>query len=338
MRMNHERIRRFSEAVFMLNEPVAPDLMPVKIIGVMNHLMMADFVAVCTHDVSSDSGDAFMSLPAHAHLLDLLNHLEHFHRLPGVRTKEYFNLTTPFSLLDFMGIDHFKNSVLYELFYHPVDILHHLNLNLNRSANLQIQINISRKVKAYSEIERFMLGLIRPHLMARFDQMAVEHASHPMFGSANLIARQTWLLCDSSGRVHARSHDADAELARAGMRVGASLPVSWMRWFDGRLSMATDGDQTPNLLVRGSLKQIEASCLPNPVSNEHRVVIRPAGSNHAYLTSREAEVFRWLKEHKTNREIAIILGISPATVKVHVERILAKLGAANRHAAASMQL
>lgn len=41
-------------------------------------------------------------------------------------------------------------------------------------------------------------------------------------------------------------------------------------------------------------------------------------------------------EGKTNFEISVILGISRLTVKVHVERVLGKLGVENRTAAAVM--
>jgi len=53
-----------------------------------------------------------------------------------------------------------------------------------------------------------------------------------------------------------------------------------------------------------------------------------------HLTPREAEVLAWVTQGKTNREIAIILGLTAGTVKCHVERILAKLGCETRTAAA----
>lgn len=61
-----------------------------------------------------------------------------------------------------------------------------------------------------------------------------------------------------------------------------------------------------------------------------------AAEARAPLTHRELEVLRWLREGKTNAEIAIILGCRPLTVKTHVERILAKTGAPNRTAAARL--
>ncbi len=56
------------------------------------------------------------------------------------------------------------------------------------------------------------------------------------------------------------------------------------------------------------------------------------------LTAREAEVLYWVVKGKINRDIAGILGASPATVKKHLERVYAKLGVETRTAAAGMAM
>jgi DNA-binding CsgD family transcriptional regulator len=50
------------------------------------------------------------------------------------------------------------------------------------------------------------------------------------------------------------------------------------------------------------------------------------------LTQRESQTLQWVRQGKTNGEIAIILGISPRTVEKHVAAILEKLGYENRKA------
>ena len=65
---------------------------------------------------------------------------------------------------------------------------------------------------------------------------------------------------------------------------------------------------------------------------------RPAPPPEAALSPREREVLEWLGQGKGNAEIGVILDISTHTVKRHVERILAKLGAENRFAAALVGL
>jgi transcriptional regulator EpsA len=54
---------------------------------------------------------------------------------------------------------------------------------------------------------------------------------------------------------------------------------------------------------------------------------RPEGGG---LTEREREILRWIYFGKSNFEIGAILGISPLTVKNHVQKILRKLNVVNR--------
>jgi DNA-binding NarL/FixJ family response regulator len=61
---------------------------------------------------------------------------------------------------------------------------------------------------------------------------------------------------------------------------------------------------------------------------------RRPGAPATMLTPREIEVLTHIAQGRTNREIAQRLGITIATVKVHVEKILAKLGASARTDAA----
>ena len=56
------------------------------------------------------------------------------------------------------------------------------------------------------------------------------------------------------------------------------------------------------------------------------------------LTAREAQVLYWVAQGKINRDIADIVGASPATVKKHLERVFAKLGVETRTAAAGMAM
>lgn len=56
------------------------------------------------------------------------------------------------------------------------------------------------------------------------------------------------------------------------------------------------------------------------------------------LTSREAQVLYWVSLGKSNKDLGIILNISPRTVNKHLESIFEKLLTENRTAAASMAI
>jgi len=56
------------------------------------------------------------------------------------------------------------------------------------------------------------------------------------------------------------------------------------------------------------------------------------------ITAREAEVLTWIANGKANRDIGVILDLSPRTINKHLERIYRKLSVENRTAAAAMAL
>ena len=75
------------------------------------------------------------------------------------------------------------------------------------------------------------------------------------------------------------------------------------------------------------------ACAIAPVL-EVKTEIRPARAKAFMITAAERRVLTLVTRAKTNKEIALALGISPATVKRHLEKILAKLGLRNRVEAA----
>jgi two-component system, NarL family, response regulator len=56
------------------------------------------------------------------------------------------------------------------------------------------------------------------------------------------------------------------------------------------------------------------------------------------LTPRETEILHQMAQGLSNKEIAFALSLSGETVKTHVAKVLAKLGAANRSHAAVLAL
>ena len=88
----------------------------------------------------------------------------------------------------------------------------------------------------------------------------------------------------------------------------------------------------------GAIAQVCAGSVAFPPALMHRVVSLPERSPAFValerLSPREREVLEALADGGTNKEIAIRLGISPGTVKTHVERLIGKLGVRDRTQAA----
>lgn len=58
----------------------------------------------------------------------------------------------------------------------------------------------------------------------------------------------------------------------------------------------------------------------------------PSGNGYAgaSISDRERQVLGWVREGMSNQQIGLQLGISPLTVKNHIQKLLRKLGATNR--------
>ena len=67
---------------------------------------------------------------------------------------------------------------------------------------------------------------------------------------------------------------------------------------------------------------------------ELRTANQPVRAKAYMITAAESRVLTLVTRAKTNKEIALALRISPATVKRHMEKILTKLGLRNRVEAA----
>jgi DNA-binding NarL/FixJ family response regulator len=95
---------------------------------------------------------------------------------------------------------------------------------------------------------------------------------------------------------------------------------------------ALKGESPLNQELALQLIQRLASMTSQPVESPTAPEIGDAESTPLsnMLTSRELEVLRLLAQGKTNQDIADDLRISRATVKVHVQHIIAKLEVSDR--------
>ncbi len=62
------------------------------------------------------------------------------------------------------------------------------------------------------------------------------------------------------------------------------------------------------------------------------------GYSHVNITTREVQILTWVRQGMSNLQIGAQLGISPLTVKNHVQKILRKLGANNRAQAVALAM
>jgi DNA-binding NarL/FixJ family response regulator len=183
--------------------------------------------------------------------------------------------------------------------------------------------------------------------MAAQIDLAVEAADvlHELGGAGAGRERVKAMAAHASGRVALARHDPTAadelrDAINAYAAIGARLEAARARLDLARALV----DVTPGAAVdvarraHGELDSLGATREADAAA----ALMRALGAKSAararrdgLLTAREVDVLRLLGDGLSNREIAARLFISPKTAEHHVSRIYAKLGFANRAAAAA---
>ncbi len=141
-------------------------------------------------------------------------------------------------------------------------------------------------------------------------------------------------------------HDASSETSFAGSaltrelgRVGASKIIAHgTHDASGRMASffvfacrAGDANDSQARLVEMLVPFLHTAWLRTKISlSADARENNPQSGSRDLLTQREQEVLKWVYLGKSNIEIGIILGISPLTVKNHVQEILRRLHVQNR--------
>jgi len=223
----------------------------------------------------------------------------------------------------------------------------------------------------------FMTGLTETeHLVAALDAGGVDYVTKPIKPKEVLarmgvhlqgarLARQTRNALDAFGyaSITVRASDGrlmwQTPLARDLLAVyyGEALslrpgfaPQAVTDWLRRHLQDAERQVEPPRLSAQAGARRLtfrlHRQTGDDDAGGEWLIVMREesdaavieAMSLSFKLTAREAEVLYWVVKGKINRDIADIVGASPATVKKHLERVFAKLGVETRTAAAAMAM
>lgn len=232
---------------------------------------------------------------------------------------------------------------------------------------------VARRLKAQAQTAHipiiFMTGLTETeHLVAALEAGGVDYVTKPIKPKEVLarmgvhlqsarLSRQTRNALDAFGyaSIAVRASDGrlmwQTPLARELLLAyyGTSAPetppaiLSWLRH---HLAEAERQIEPPRLCAELGARRLSIRLHQQTGDDDWLIVMREVSdaaiiesmSLAFKLTAREAEVLYWVVKGKINRDIADILGASPATVKKHLERVFAKLGVETRTAAAGMAM
>ena len=114
---------------------------------------------------------------------------------------------------------------------------------------------------------------------------------------------------------------ADALAHGVGPR-GFSIPVQSKHWHRGLFSISSSCSEQEWV---DFLATTQSTLIQIANRLHHRVIIEVFGENRPHLTTRELECLRWIARGKDAKEIAIILNISPHTVRDYLKSVHYKL-------------
>ncbi len=236
---------------------------------------------------------------------------------------------------DFLTEAEYHRLDLYRLFYRTVHAEDQFSFVLRSDTGVVIAIAFNRPRRDFTESDRAKLNLVRPHLLqayANVEELAGHVEEKIDLQTALRETGHGVIALDGVGRAVHATPGATNCLARyfPVTDPAATMPPAIVEW------LASDPQAPFTARAAGSKLIVRM-----PRQSERRLLLLSEESygalpGEARLTARETEVLRWLADGKSNADIAVILGVAAGTVKQHVERILAKLGAENRTAAAAL--
>jgi DNA-binding CsgD family transcriptional regulator len=248
---------------------------------------------------------------------------------------------------DFWDRATWQASELYLSVYRPMGLEHQMSIGFPASRPIVVGLALNRAHTDFSEHDRYLLDLVRPHLAQRW-RRARDHARLQVLldtvsdglhddGAAAI------LLADP---IHELTPGAITELYRFFGRPSESgpLPNRVHRWLDHERARTDTQLSHPLAATRGP-NQLLLRYLPATARRPDALLLRrsarrdlPSRLSSLGLTRRETEILEHLTAGATNAAIAATLHVSPVTVKHHLESVYRKLGVTGRVQAAAVAL
>ncbi len=233
---------------------------------------------------------------------------------------------------DFLKQDEYRRLELYR------DVYRHLGVEYQIAATIKLEpdritaIALSRQKEDYTERDRAMLELLRPHLVIAFNHLALAAERQHLLDTVHLALHEfssATAIVNLQGRI---LYHVGPGLQWLGAARSEFLPDAIQNWLQ---------ETTPALRrsfrLDSTAGEVHIRAVPTPSRDRILLVLTLHDSgpsetdgNAFGLTRREDEVAHWICRGKSNAEIAAILGISPRTVHKHVEHILARAGVESR--------
>jgi DNA-binding CsgD family transcriptional regulator len=341
--LRHQELDSLSESLLDLYSPVSAAELPERLFRLLRRFIACDFCSY--HEQVGSQTQRMTTSPAYMDEVKLEIFNRYLHQHPSLRAVRATGTSAAVKISDFVTLAEWRRTDLYDAIFRPEQQDYELAyIDLCEMPNLAIALSRSRR--DFSEKERAMLNLLRPHLLQAYRlNKLLTHLSE-----ASEASDRGYLVVDSKFRIRFATRRATAWLQEYfGELVLSVLPGKLQ---DGLRAIRAPLAQKPPALaapaefvIQRGPKRLVVHPLEPLRADEQRVFLSESVQNRDArplealgLTRREAEVLLWVAQGKSNAAIASILDIQERTACKHMENILAKLYVENRTAAAQRAL
>jgi DNA-binding CsgD family transcriptional regulator len=248
---------------------------------------------------------------------------------------------------DSVGRGKFLSTPLYNEYYRSIGIDHALAVPLYVDGQVLVSFVLNRAGRDFTDDEVAMFDQVRGWLGAMYrNSLALRRAADAIAQLQEIAEGDDWAVVRLDGRRRIRelAPRAAAMLASAcqntRLRAGAHLPAKIDSWLKQSAAGNLPTLALSPLVLACSEGYVTVRAMPEVAGAAAWLLLvrseRNAPSSvppESALTVREREILRWVANGKTDRQVAVIVGLSHRTVQKHLEHIYTKLGVENRTAA-----
>ena len=238
----------------------------------------------------------------------------------------------PYAISDFLSAAEFHRTGIYRHFYSHLGAEDQLSFVLP-DPTLIIGVALNRPRRGFSDRDRQVCNLLRPHLVQAYRNVEAATRMKRMASTFELAAAERglgFIRLDEDGLPSEISVRARSILERFFERSIPPLPDEIALWLVRDRARASPAAL---VLSRPDGRRLIARRAQAPSGDLLMLSERPnvhLDTRQLGLTAREAEVLELVRGGLASKRIAADIGISPRTVDKHVQHALDKLGVRTR--------
>jgi DNA-binding CsgD family transcriptional regulator len=338
-RLRHQELKTFSEALLELYSPGPYSDFPDRVSAILRRCL--SFELLSYHEIVDNQNQRALCYPDTPFDMQAFEAYLDQHPTWNAFTRDHMESSVKIS--DFLTCNEWERTDLYNYIFRPFALRNQLAF-ITLGEQPQLGLSVNRTRRDFSEEERGILNLLKPHFTQAFS--ASQLFSH--FSDAAQAFTEGYLVADGMGRIRFCTTKAASWLEEYfDHPQPSSLPNQLKDWLKNRSFRLFNPDNLSAPLkefsIRRGPKRLIIESLSPIQTPEHRLILREKCEEldatplqRLGLTKREAEVLFWVSEGKRNPEIATILGIRAKTITKHLERVFSKIGVETRTSAANV--